>query len=102
MEDGLQRPALCAVGKDRKRSRGGTSRRLDVMAVRRKFDIIIFIGLVLAAMAYGALRSEFRLRSDMPVEFFDGSRLPPVKRASEEKTRKAYWSCAGKQGPWKY
>ncbi len=66
------------------------------MAVRRKFDIIIVIALVLAAMAYGASRSEFRLRSDMPVEFFDGSRLPPLKRASEEKIAKAYWSCVAK------
>jgi hypothetical protein len=72
------------------------------MAVRRKFDIIVVIGLVLAVVAYGASRSEFRLRPDMPVEFFDGSRLPPVKRASEEKIAKAYWDCAVKQVQWKY
>jgi hypothetical protein len=72
------------------------------MALRRKFDIIVVIGLVLAVVAYGASRSEFRLRPDMPVEFFDGSRLPPVKRASEEKIAKAYWDCAVKQVQWKY
>jgi hypothetical protein len=72
------------------------------MAVGRKFDIIIVIALVLAAIAYGASRSEFRLRPDMPVEFFDGSRLPPPKRASEEKIARAYWNCAVKQVQWKY
>jgi hypothetical protein len=72
------------------------------MAVRRKFDIFIVIALVLAAIAYGASRSEFRLRPDMPVEFFDGSRLPPIKRTSEEKIAKAYWNCAVKQVQWKY
>ena len=72
------------------------------MAVRRKFDIIIVIGLVVGAIAYGASRSEFRLRPDMPVEFFDGSRLPTTKRASEEKIAKAYWNCAVKQVQWKY
>jgi hypothetical protein len=72
------------------------------MAARRKLDIIVVIGLVLAVVAYGASRSQFRLRPDMPVEFFDGSRLPPVKRALEEKIARAYWDCAVKQVQWKY
>jgi hypothetical protein len=72
------------------------------MAVRRKLDIIVVIGLVLSVVAYGASRSQFRLRPDMPVEFFDGSRLPPVKRALEEKIARAYWNCAVKQVQWKY
>ena len=72
------------------------------MAHRRKYDIVIVIALVLLGIAYGSFSSEFRLRPDMPVEFFDGSRLPPAKRASEEKVAAAYWACAVKQVQWKY
>jgi hypothetical protein len=72
------------------------------MAVRRKHDIVAIVALVLVVIAYGSFRSEFRLRPDMPVEFFDGSRLPPVKRASEQKIAAAYWACAVKQVQWKY
>jgi hypothetical protein len=72
------------------------------MARHRKYDIVIVIALVLLGIAYGSFSSEFRLRSDMPVEFFDGSRLPPAKRASEEKVAAAYWACAVKQVQWKY
>jgi len=72
------------------------------MAVRRKHDILIIVVLVLAIIAYGAIRSEFRLRPDMPIEFFDGSGLPPAKRASERKIAEAYWKCAVKQVQWKY
>jgi hypothetical protein len=73
------------------------------MAIRRKkYDVIIIAALVLAAIAYGSFRSEFRLRSDMPVEFFDGSHLPPAKRASEGEIAQAYWNCAVKQVQWKY
>jgi hypothetical protein len=72
------------------------------MAVRRKHDILIIVVLVLAVIAYGAIRSEFRLRPDMPIEFFDGSGVPPAKRASERKIAEAYWNCAVKQVQWKY
>ena len=72
------------------------------MAVRRKHDILIIVVLVLAIIAYGAIRSEFRLRPDMPIEFFDGSGLAPPKRASERKIAEAYWKCAVKQVQWKY
>jgi hypothetical protein len=72
------------------------------MAVRRKHDILIIVVFVLAVIAYGAIRSEFRLRPDMPTEFFDGSGLPPAKRASERKIAEAYWNCAVKQVQWKY
>jgi hypothetical protein len=72
------------------------------MAVRRKYDVVIIIALVLAAFAYGASRPEYRLQTDMPVEFFDGSRLPPAKRVPEEKIAKAYWNCAVKQVQWRY
>ena len=72
------------------------------MARRRKYDIVIVIALVLLGIAYGSFSSEFRLRPDMPVEFFDGSRLPPAKRAAEEKIAAAYWACAVKQVQWKY
>ncbi len=72
------------------------------MALRRRYDVFIIAALVLAAIAYGSFRSEFRLQSDMPVEFFDGSHLPAAKRASEEKIAAAYWSSAVKQVQWKY
>jgi hypothetical protein len=72
------------------------------MAVTRKHDVLAILVLVLAVIAYGSFRSEFRLRSDMPIEFFDGSQLPRAKRAAEEKIAKAYWSCAVKQVQWKY
>jgi hypothetical protein len=72
------------------------------MAVRRKHDILIIVVFVLAVIAYGAIRSEFRLRPDMPIEFFDGSGLPLAKRASERKIAEAYWNCAVKQVQWKY
>ena len=72
------------------------------MAARRKHDVTVIVALVLAVIAYGSFRSEFRLRSDMPIEFFDSSRLPQAKRAAEEKIAKAYWSCAVKQVQWKY
>jgi hypothetical protein len=72
------------------------------MAVRRKHDILIIVVLVLAVIAYNAIRSEFRLRPDMPTEFFDGSGVPPAKSASERKIAEAYWNCAVKQVQWKY
>ena len=72
------------------------------MALRRRHDVIIIAALVLAAIAYGASRSEFRLRPDMPVEFFDGSNLVPQKRASERRIAQAYWDSAVKQVQWKY
>jgi len=72
------------------------------MAIRRKYDIVIIVALVLAGLAYASFTSEFRLKSEMPAEFFDASRLPQVKRAPEEKIAKAYWNCAVKQVQWKY
>jgi hypothetical protein len=72
------------------------------MAVRRKHDVMVIVALVLAVIAYGAFRSELRLRPDMPIEFFDGSRVPSAKRAAEEKIAEAYWGCAVKQVQWKY
>src|SRR5260370_445942 len=72
------------------------------MAARRKHDVMVIIALVLAVIAYASFRSEYRLRSDMPIEFFDGSRLPWAKRAAEEKIARAYWRCADKKVQWKY
>jgi hypothetical protein len=72
------------------------------MALRRKYDIVIIISLVMAAFAYASFSSEFRLQADMPVAFFDGSQLPAAKRAAEEKIAKAYWDCAVKEVQWKY
>jgi hypothetical protein len=72
------------------------------MALRRRHDVIIIAALVLAAIAYGASRSEFRLRPDMPLDFFDGSNLVPQRRASERRIAQAYWDSAVKQVQWKY
>jgi hypothetical protein len=72
------------------------------MALRRKYDIVIIVLLVLAALSYASFTSEFRLEEKMPSEFFDGSNLPPAKRAAEEKIAKAYWDVAVKQVQWKY
>jgi hypothetical protein len=72
------------------------------MAVHRKHDVTVIIVFVVCLVTYASFRSELRLRPDMPVEFFDGSRIPPAKRASEEKIAKAYWDCAVKQVQWKY
>jgi hypothetical protein len=72
------------------------------MAIRRKHDIVVIIALVLMVIAYGSFRSEFRLQPNMPVEFFDGSRLPAAKRAAEQKIAAAYWNCAVTQVQWKY
>jgi hypothetical protein len=72
------------------------------MAFRRKYDIAIIVILVLAALAYASFSSEFRLKADMPTEFFDPSEVPPSKRALEEIVAKAYWDCAVRQVQWKY
>jgi len=69
---------------------------------RRRHDVAWIIALVFAAVAFASFRSEFRLQSDMPVEFFDSKRVPRERRASEEKIARAYWDCAVKQVQWKY
>jgi len=72
------------------------------MAFRRKYDIAVIIILVLAALAYAFFSSEFRLKADMPTEFFDRSQILSSKRALDEKVAKAYWDCAVRQVQWKY
>ena len=72
------------------------------MAFRRKYDIAIIVALVLAGLAYASLTSEFRLKENMPAEFFDPSQVPQAKRDPEEKVAKAYWTCAVKEIQWKY
>jgi len=62
----------------------------------------MIVALLSAAVAYGSFRSELRLRSDMPVEFFDASGLAAAKRASERRIAAAYWNCAVQQVQWKY
>lgn len=72
------------------------------MAQGRTHEISFIVLLALAIAAYASIRSEFRLRSQMPAEFFDGSRVPAAKRAAEEKIASAYWNCAVNQVQWKY
>ena len=82
---------------------GGTGdRRETSMAVHRKHEILFIVAGVLCIATYASFRTEFRLRSPMPVEFFDASRIPVGKRAAEEKVASAYWKCAVTQIQWKY
>lgn len=70
--------------------------------VHRKYDVAIIIGIVLVLLSLASFRSEFRLQSEMPKEFFDSTHVPREKRNSEEKIAKAYWGCAVKEVQWKY
>jgi hypothetical protein len=72
------------------------------MAEEKRHDIIYIVLLAIAVAAYASIRSEYRLRSEMPVEFFDSSRAPAAKRYQDEKIAKAYWNCAVNQMQWKY
>lgn len=58
--------------------------------------------LVILIVLYASIRSEYRLRPAMPVEFFDASRVPAAKRAAEKKIAEAYWKCAVTQIQWQY
>jgi hypothetical protein len=80
-----------------------TGERREVnMAVHRKHEVLLIVAGVLCIAAYASFRTEFRLHSAMPVEFFDASRVPVQRRAAEEKIAKAYWKCAVTQIQWKY
>jgi hypothetical protein len=72
------------------------------MAVHRRYDIMAIVAIVLCVVAYASLRSEFRLRPRMPVEFFDASQVAADRRVAEEKIARAYWKCAVTQVQWKY
>jgi hypothetical protein len=72
------------------------------MAVHRRYDIMAIVALVIIIVLYASIRSEYRLRATMPVEFFDASRVPAEKRAAEEKIAEAYWKCAVTQIQWQY
>jgi hypothetical protein len=72
------------------------------MAEGRRHDIIYIVLLAIAIAAYASVQTEFRLRSQMPAEFFDASRAPAAKRAAEEKIASAFWKCAVNQVQWKY
>jgi hypothetical protein len=72
------------------------------MAVQRRYDIIAIVVFVILVGLYASIRSEFRLRSTMPVEFFDASRVPAEKRTAEARIAEAYWKCAVTQIQWQY
>lgn len=72
------------------------------MAVHRRYDIIAIVVIVICVAVYASTRSEFRLRSAMPTEFFDVSRVPAENRAAAEKIANAYWKCAVTQIQWRY
>jgi hypothetical protein len=69
---------------------------------RRKYDVLAVMALVLVVLAIASFRSEFRLRSAMPPEFFDAKRVASEKRGLEERIAHAYWNCAVTQVQWKY
>jgi hypothetical protein len=68
----------------------------------RRHDLTFIVVIVLCVVAYASFRTEFRLRENMPVEFFDPSRVPAGHRASEEKIARAYWKAAVTQVQWVY
>ncbi len=70
--------------------------------VRRKFDILVIAGIVVVLISFASFRSEFRLRPQMPREFFDGRQVSAERRASEEQIARAYWNSAVEQVQWKY
>lgn len=72
------------------------------MGSHRKHEIAAIVVLVLGLVGYASFRSEFRLRSDMPLEFFDPSAVPAQRREAERTIASAYWDCAVKQIQWKY
>ncbi len=72
------------------------------MAVHRRYDILAIMAGVVGLLAYASFESEFRLRPEMPVEFFDASRMPQPKRAAEEQIARAYWKCAVNEVQWRY
>lgn len=72
------------------------------MAIRRKYDIVIIVAVVLGGLAFACFRPERRLQPAMPPEFFDRTKFAPGKRAAEEKIAAAYWNCAVTQVQWKY
>ncbi len=72
------------------------------MAVHRRYDIIAIVIAVICIAGYASFRSEFRLRRDMPREFFDGTTVRAQVRAPEERVAKAYWNRAVMEVQWKY
>src|ERR1700757_1407192 len=72
------------------------------MAVNRRYDVMAIMLLAICVAGYASIRSEFRLRTTMPLEFFDASTVPHRISASEEKIARAYWNCAVTQIQWRY
>ena len=72
------------------------------MAVDRRYDILVILAIVFGVAAYASVRSEFRLRSEMPAEFFDARVVPAPRRPAEERVARAYWKCAVTQIQWEY
>ena len=72
------------------------------MADGRRYDIIFIALIAMALAAYASIRSEYRLRSAMPIEFFDAAHVTAGKQAGDEKVAKAYWNCAVTEVQWKY
>lgn len=70
--------------------------------VNRRHDIVAILIVVGCLVVYASIHSEFRLRPEMPREFFDASQIPASRRASEEKIARAYWHCAVTEVQWKY
>ncbi len=72
------------------------------MAVHRRYDVLAVVAAVVGLLAYASFHPEFHLRPQMPVEFFDASKVPQPQRAAEERIARAYWNCAVNDVQWKY
>ena len=63
------------------------------MFIRRKFDGLFIVLLVLGILTIASISHRSQLRADMPEEFVDAAPdQPPQKRANEERIARAYWN----------
>ena len=73
------------------------------MFIRRGYDKILVPVLAVGLFLYVSIRSEFRLRTEMPQQFVDQFSAGSARKgASEEQIARAYWTCATTQIQWKY
>jgi len=72
------------------------------MFVKRKFDRIALVLLVLAIVGYAAFQPRLHLRAEMPAEFYDPAGVRAAKNGDQQKLAQAYWNCAVKEIQWKY
>jgi len=72
------------------------------MFFRHSYDKLIYPIVALAFLALISYRAEYRLRPDMPKEFFAADAPCGPKRPLEQKIACAYWDNAQMNIQWKY